>query len=393
MFAVEHRYYGCWNESSCPVPDTSAPGALRYLSSRQALGDLVAFHSYATARWTLTKNKWVSFGGSYPGMLAGWLRLKFPHLIHAAVASSAPVNASLDMTGYNDMVGFAFSVSHEGVGGSSACLQAIADGHAVIGMMLKNASSRDTLTTIFNLPKGSLENRDAQRDFAGSGVANFPAQSNDPACSSPACDIKSICIIMLNTSKDTVHRLAQVRQLQGDSGQRRQMRPFFRRMEDAGLKAKRMEDAGWIAKRSLDEPDYWGYQTCTEFAFYQTCELSSKCPFTQGLLLLDDFLEECKAFGIPDDKVAANVQYSNAYYGALEPSGSRVLYTSGEVDPWRSLSIVTTRSADLPAFTVAGASHHFWTHPSLPTDQESVVKARGIIRAQVLAWLLQPSNQ
>ncbi len=25
--------------------------------------------------------------------------------------------------------------------------------------------------------------------------------------------------------------------------------------------------------------NYWGYQTCTEFAFYQTCEVGSKCFF------------------------------------------------------------------------------------------------------------------
>eukprot|EP01051_Picozoa_sp_SAG22_P000823 SAG22_NODE_27_length_29018_cov_465.809646_6_plen_138_part_00 len=29
------------------------------------------------------------------------------------------------------------------------------------------------------------------------------------------------------------------------------------------------------------ELNYWGYQTCTEFGFYQTCEVGSKCMFLQ----------------------------------------------------------------------------------------------------------------
>ena len=35
----------------------------------------------------------------------------------------------------------------------------------------------------------------------------------------------------------------------------------------------------------------------------------------------------------------------------------------------------------------AGASHHFWTHPSKPTDSPEVVRARETIWRQVTAWL------
>jgi hypothetical protein len=35
-------------------------------------------------------------------------------------------------------------------------------------------------------------------------------------------------------------------------------------------------------QREEELPDFWGYQTCTEFAFYQTCEKGSACFFTQG---------------------------------------------------------------------------------------------------------------
>ena len=104
MFALEHRFYGCHNMSACPVSSFDNPvtaASLHYLSSRQALGDLAAFHAFISDRYALTPaNHWVSFGGSYPGMLAGWFRTKYPHLVHAAVSSSAPVIAQVDMVGY-----------------------------------------------------------------------------------------------------------------------------------------------------------------------------------------------------------------------------------------------------------------------------------------------------
>jgi len=42
--------------------------SLKYLSSEQALADLAYFRVYMSDKLKLVKNKWIAFGGSYPGV-------------------------------------------------------------------------------------------------------------------------------------------------------------------------------------------------------------------------------------------------------------------------------------------------------------------------------------
>ena len=65
---------------------------------RQALKDTAHFISSMSDEHGLST--WITFGGSYPGALSAWMRLKFPDLVAGAVASSAPVYAKLDFHEY-----------------------------------------------------------------------------------------------------------------------------------------------------------------------------------------------------------------------------------------------------------------------------------------------------
>lgn len=119
-----------------------------------------------------------------------------------------------------------------------------------------------------------------QASFAGNGVAYFPSQGNDPTCTQPACNIKSICNVMTDASTgDEVQRLSVVAKKQAawarEAKQARVARHITSRR--AGRAA-----AGAAVGAPEVIPDFWGYQTCTEFAFYQTCEVGSGCFFTQG---------------------------------------------------------------------------------------------------------------
>ena len=60
---------------------------------RQALNDIAEFVQQMNEAHNIT-GPWISFGCSYAGSLATWLRTKFPHLIHGSIADSAPVLAA-----------------------------------------------------------------------------------------------------------------------------------------------------------------------------------------------------------------------------------------------------------------------------------------------------------
>ena len=372
VLALEHRFYG----KSMPAPDFSNH-SLALLSSEQALGDLAQFHFYATNIFGLTdENKWVSFGGSYPGMLAGWARLKLPHLIHAAVSSSAPVFAQPDMVGYNNVVSKSLRSPH--VGGSIACRDAVSASFEALGERLTSQVGQDYLEeTFFVCQAGSLREQENWQVFSETFWGLFPLQDNDPSCSEPACDYKRICDMAETSGTD--EPLEFLKNLY-----------YTKRGKDC-LSINRVADVTKLQDASNPERS-WLWQTCTEFGFYQTCNPGSDCPFMQKPFVssLDASLRLCDdVFGVPASVTKSRISFSNLMYGGMNPKGSRVLYMNGDVDPWSANSIVDSISVSLPAVWVEGASHHFWTHPKKPTDDGKVVEAREKISEQVQLWLLK----
>ncbi|CBN78040.1 conserved unknown protein [Ectocarpus siliculosus] len=413
VLAVEHRYYGKSNPG-----DDWATDSLRWLSSQQALADLSSFHGFLSDKEGLTgAEKWVTWGGSYPGMLAGWARLKYPHLFHAAVSSSSPMKAQLDFPQYAEVMRDSLASGVDGVGGSEECASAVEAGHASIGELLLTEEGQLELVATFQLcDASSLQDEDARVLFAGDGVVTLPIQGNDPACNGMVCNIRAVCEIMTDATRGSeVERLAAIRKIQRSSDAEAIEEPRSSpspcevfppkdmntaagryggrsRERGAGLRrdypGQEMKLLGRWAMDPSDPDRAWLYQTCTEFGFYQTCEVGTRCPFTQGLHTLDLDLAMCEeAFGIRAEEVREQVRLTNLFYGGDRPRGSRVIFPNGAIDPWHALGVLETPTPGLPAIYVEGASHHFWTHPSKPTDSPDIVKARHVIWNQVTAWL------
>ena len=362
IVALEHRYYGK------SIPPSSERGAqrLRHLTSHQAVADIAVFHKHISDEFKLPPTtKWIAFGGSYPGMMAGFSRLRLPHLIHAAVSSSAPWHAKVDMTEYNDRVGAA--LANEAVGGSDACQKIVVDGHEKIKGLLESSRLQPTPGTrqIFNFCNPlALENAQTRRAWAGYGVVAVPAQSNEPASTDPGQSIGALCSVLLAANaSSSVDALATLSARQRGG-----------RCVDASL-SQNVEDDGSDALS-------WPWQTCAEFGFYQTCEVGSQCPFARGYVSVADEISICSQFGLtPYGRGQRRVLQQ--VYGGARPQGSRILFPNGDVDPWTGLGVLKSPAPTEPVMLVVGASHHAWTHPADTIVQKSVADAKAAIQAQV----------
>lgn len=85
---AEHRYYG----KSMPFGDKSfTPANVKFLTVDNAMMDYVKLIKNIKSQDKYKNSAVIAFGGSYGGMIAAWIRMKYPHIIQGAHAASAPI--------------------------------------------------------------------------------------------------------------------------------------------------------------------------------------------------------------------------------------------------------------------------------------------------------------
>lgn len=111
---AEHRYYG----KSLPFGNKSydSPAHLGYLTSEQALADYSLLLEQINPKKNFRQRPVIAIGGSYGGMLAAWFRMKYPHIVHGALAASAPILQFGDITPcnvYSQIVSSVFETAYK----------------------------------------------------------------------------------------------------------------------------------------------------------------------------------------------------------------------------------------------------------------------------------------
>lgn len=346
---------------------------LRFLSSEQALADLAYFITSMKRKYNLTDdNRWIAFGGSYPGSLAAWLREKYPHLVHGSISTSGPLLAKIDFFEYYDVVRDSLG-TFKGCDCSATVQKAIQQVDILLKHMIGQRSVNEKFQLCDPVEKSIANPLDIANLFEGlasdfAGVVQYNKDNRE----SSRISIDDVCGIMCNqTIGPPVTRLGDVhRMILADSKEKCFDYKYDKMIQE-------MKNISWDSEVA-DGMRQWTYQTCTEFGFYQTSDNST--------LLFGDkfpaefFVKQCADIygeNFNDNALVHGVDRTNIIYGALKPTTTNVLYVHGSIDPWHALGLVkTSPNQPQPTIYIEGTAHCANMYEPSDNDFPQLKKAR-----------------
>jgi len=368
---LEHRFYG----DSRPFSNLTTDN-LKYLSSEQALADAAVFIHHMRQIFPDSKGV-VAFGGSYPGALAAWLRLKYPTLIDLSIATSAPVLAVEDMVSYLEVVDKTIAQIS-----GQLCDNAIQNATQTWQKMALTAQGAQQLSSMFNTCEPMTVGSDWKQwaMFASALMGNWMGtvqynRRRGHHIGIPT--VSDLCNIMQTPRKTPLENYVDVNNL------------FMKRNKQTCLSVNYDE----MIEELSDLTDFsggrsWTYQTCTEFGYFQTTDGPSTAQPFGDLVPLKFYSQMCKdAFGANVGPPA--VDQTNVLYGGDKPLGaSKILFVNCEWDEWASLSIEKDLSPTLKALVVRDGAHCCTMDPYQPGKMSPyILQAQKQIAAQIAAWL------
>ncbi|KAI1697024.1 serine carboxypeptidase s28 domain-containing protein [Ditylenchus destructor] len=314
FYVLEHRFYGFSQPFS-----GEAKVDLQYLSSEQALGDAAVFVRTVNERFNTTNPKWIVFGCSYAGMLSAWMRMKYPDIIQGAIASSAPVQATLEFRDYFQVSAKAFEKF-----GTKNCSNDIRRYFSAVQVLLLTeegrkrlgvANDHDIFWYIFkHLPTSQFD--DFQHNDITERCNNFKKMADD-----------------FSDPNKTVHWNGKC---------------------DIGSEG--------IVNGSVDSQTAWFWQKCTEFGYFQTTAIDGGI-YDDAVLSLRNSIKQFCTYTFPtadfnENSIQAAVDKTNSFYGGNKNfNATNVVFVNGSEDPWHTLSVYDTPNDSVKSILVQDTSH------------------------------------
>lgn len=362
---AEHRFYG----QSMPYkidPTKVGPNETRtlgYLSSEQALADFARLiYELKNSIFDAKHSAVITVGGSYGGMLAAWMRMKYPNLVDGALAGSAPI---LQFPGEYQCQEFSRIVTKDYENYSPYCSKSISKSWSVIRSMASQPAGLETVSRLFNsCSKMSQEDVELLTQLLNSVWVNMAMTdyANEATFLSkmPAYPIKHACEELKLDPVQVEDEL-----LVGAIAKASQVYTNYTKQTPC-LDVKK-----WV----FDPMDVlWDFQSCTEMVM-PICSDGINDMFEPQTFNLSSFVQGCKSrWG-----VQTQVNKVQTLYGNKRDlhSSSNIIFSSCSRDPWSAGcpqdSIETNQ---IHAIKIPGVCHHEDLRPAGPNDSPELKQAR-----------------
>ncbi|XP_031267895.1 lysosomal Pro-X carboxypeptidase-like [Pistacia vera] len=331
LLYIEHRYYGDSMPFGSEDEAFRNSSTLGFFSSTQALAD------YAQLILDIKKNlsaencPVIALGGSYGGMLASWLRLKYPHVAMGALASSAPILYFVDITPQD---GYPVVVTKDFRDTSENCYNTIKESWCEIDRVAAQANGLQNLSNIFttcNPLNSSKELKDMLEN-----MYMVSAQYDNP----PDYPVSTVCSAIDGAPQRT-YILSKIA---------------------AGLNSSIFggRQCNYILDFQRDNKSGWDWQTCTELVIpigigvNNTNTMFQPSPFD-----MDKYTKTCQAlFGIAPRPHWITTEFGgHDIKSVLGNFASNIIFSNGLRDPYSSGGVLEDISDTVVAVHTNEGAH------------------------------------
>ena len=384
----EHRYYGKTLPFST-VNETFTRENIGYLSIEQALADYAMLMPQIKEKYGATDKSYViSFGGSYGGMLTAWFRLKYPNVVDAGLAASAPLGFAV---GANGKPNFFDAVTNDVDAVDERCPGFVRNAFSEILDLAKTESGLQTITTQMRLCKPLTADRVnhlilwARNAFTTLGMMDYPYPTNF-LCPLPAFPIDASCKAILNgaADNDVLTGLTDAAGLVYNQSSNGKVQTCF------DIESEYIE----CADQTGCGVDYnswaWDYQACTEIILLvSTNNITDMFPaYTWDLDTLTTYCEG--RWG-----VKPRPEWTQTYFGGnpkdpaqpFRDSASKIIFSNGLLDPWHGGGFLSDISDDMPAIILKHGAHHLDLRSKNKLDPPSTTAARELELTYLRRWI------
>jgi hypothetical protein len=300
--------------------------------------------------------------------------MKYPHLTAGSIASSAPVQATLDFFEYLDVVDKSLTFFT-----GPQCDALIGQATDQIQDLIKSTDGRAKLRSMFNLCQDISTDNDVA-NFMATLMGNWQGtvQYNDESPFSP--NINKLCSIMeANPSTPLTSYINIAKMFSGGQCIDIAYENMVKELQD-------VNDFGGSGAGARQ----WTYQTCAEFGYFQTTDSDRDAQPFGNLVPVEFYVQLCKdVFGV-DFNTEALIDNTNAYYGGHNlPSyfTSNIMFVNGNIDPWHALGVIEDVSATTKAILINGTAHCANTQWANNRSPPSLISAQQKIATQIGQWL------